>query len=154
MGNAVVFATSSSSVPVMLETTCDEWVKLLTDLAIKVHRARRGISKEYVEGLVSNINDAKDWGDFVFEIPEVLVNNMRHMKVYDLDFGSVLGTVDTFKIHNAGIKGGCWIMPDRKGMPENTLKREFIVAIEPEAMGYLDKDPLLHWLSGGNSSKL
>ncbi|CAG8918454.1 unnamed protein product [Penicillium salamii] len=154
LGNAIVFATASYDVPSMIKTTGSRWISLMADLAIRVQRSRRGVDKSDVDKLVSCINETQDWGELAFQVPEVLVSNMRHMKVYELDFGKTLGLVHGFEMHNTGVRGGCWIMPDLQTDHGNIAHRKLSLGIEPEAMVHFEGDSIIQWLLEKRTSKL
>ncbi|PWY89457.1 O-acetyltransferase [Aspergillus sclerotioniger CBS 115572] len=92
----------------------DELVQI-TNLAANMRQKLLAIDGQYVRGLLAYMQQQRDWGEMKIKGGDVSYSSIRHLKVYDLDFGPSLGKIADFRLYFALLDEFCLILPAAPG---------------------------------------
>ncbi|PLB52337.1 hypothetical protein P170DRAFT_423221 [Aspergillus steynii IBT 23096] len=145
MGNALLFPVITYPVQSMANDKGPQLLDSLSEIARRLHHARQGVNMEYAKSTVVRIQNNSDWGSLWSRASHGVVSSLRFMKVYDWDFGSNLGFINDFEMHDSRLGGRCWIMPAR---PLEAANWELYLTLEVDAWEHLEKNALFRWVSG------
>jgi hypothetical protein len=116
----------------------------LTEVALSLHDSLQSVTTDYVRGVISNVFKKNDWassprpGDFV-------LSSLRSFKLYELDFGPLLGPVKDIDISQNRIPGISWLKPS--GVEGRMAPWEVRIALDAATMERMESDGLMKWLS-------
>ncbi|KAE8349198.1 hypothetical protein BDV28DRAFT_152104 [Aspergillus coremiiformis] len=121
---------------------------LLFNLALNVRRAIQSINNDYACGLISHIIHQNDWGALTNASSDITVSNLRHVPMYELDFGPIIGKPQSFDLPENRVEGVAWILPARPPSPTSDYYEaadapwEFRLTLRQEAIDRLLQDKL------------
>jgi fumigaclavine B O-acetyltransferase len=114
--------------------------RVISQIAHILRSRLNGVDYRYIRQILSHSTDREDETD---HRPDVSVTSVRHMRVYEQDFGPLLGRGENFEmLPYMNPEGVCTIRPKRA--TEDTW--EVSVSLSREDMGLLKKDPWLCWI--------
>ncbi|PYI09599.1 hypothetical protein BO78DRAFT_415528 [Aspergillus sclerotiicarbonarius CBS 121057] len=88
---------------------------ILTNLALRIHKARKSVDREHVQDVINNAVGCQDWDGFAVLPADVAITTLRRVDVYGLNFGSVVGRVSGLEVLENRLDGYCYILPGRWG---------------------------------------
>jgi fumigaclavine B O-acetyltransferase len=156
MGNALVATAAYTQIQPIISSMSDfnysPWgpgrvdhydIHFLANLARYVHDGTRCVTDKYIRGAISGFAARDDWtSDSRFG--DILINVLRNLDVYNLDFGPCLGPVKDYDVPDSRFPGFAWVMPAnnkcRAGIWEVRL------VLEPTVMERVQNDSLMKWL--------
>ncbi|OOF99512.1 hypothetical protein ASPCADRAFT_402257 [Aspergillus carbonarius ITEM 5010] len=92
----------------------DELIQI-TNLAANMRQKLLGVDDQYVRGLLAYMQQQRDWSQMNIKGGDVSYSSIRHLKVYDLDFGPDLGKIANFRLYFALLDKFCLILPAAPG---------------------------------------
>jgi fumigaclavine B O-acetyltransferase len=122
-----------------------------TSYRIRDHLSR--IDDTYVRSLIAFFKSHKDWNTMKFSPADIMITSVRHLKVYELDFGQSLGYIVSFSNQRSLVGNLCLIMPASVPISRaaSTEERndcppwEVRVTLDETTMDNLKRDSLLRW---------
>ncbi|KAJ5907356.1 hypothetical protein N7495_000038 [Penicillium taxi] len=128
-------------------------IHFLAKLSV-IHRQQFvAIDDKVVRNTISQITNTKDWASnrsVVGGLGDLTLSNIRNLGFYNLDFGSVLGTIHDFDSPDPRNKGLTWALPARFG----DAPWEIRLPLDSKIMELMQRDPLMCWLEYKEVAKL
>ena len=121
----------------------------IASLATNISAKVTSINDEFVRSFISYVRGHQDWSFTNTKLPDVIVSSTRHLKVYSLDFGTILGQIDGFELlQPRTLDGVCIIMPDRRRTVHTDAQTppwDVRLTLNTTTVQYLMDDPLFCW---------
>jgi fumigaclavine B O-acetyltransferase len=125
-------------------------IPFLTQLALAIRRGLTLVDEKSVRENISRIVDKPDWQSNDVTMGHIMQSSLRKMKIYKLDFGTVLGKIYDFDNPDPRLNGLAWVLPARfEGAPW-----EVRMALEPEVMELVRRDSLFRWVEYKEVSRI
>jgi fumigaclavine B O-acetyltransferase len=108
--------------------------------------------KAYTGGLISYLREQSDWGASSVRFADITVSSLRYLGINGLDFGPVIGRVNTFDLQSGMYPGICDILPNRVshmddtgGMNMSEAPMDVAITLEGSAWNAFMEDRLMLW---------
>jgi hypothetical protein len=118
-------------------------IERIAYLAVALQNTTASINSQYIRNVISNIVSKDNWAS-IPRPAEISISSIRQMKMYDLDFGPILGPVKDFGMEFNPVPGVCWIMPAR--FNTKLAPWEFMISSEPTFIKKVLQESLMKWL--------
>ncbi|RAK95023.1 O-acetyltransferase [Aspergillus ibericus CBS 121593] len=125
----------------------DELVRI-TNLAANMRQKLLGVDDQYVRSLLAYMQQQRDWSQMNIKGGDVSYSSIRHLKVYDLDFGPSLGKITDFRLYFALLDDFCLLLPAAPGGGDWDMQ----LSINPSHQQALMENGLFRWALSEYSS--
>ncbi|PYI08488.1 hypothetical protein BO78DRAFT_73234 [Aspergillus sclerotiicarbonarius CBS 121057] len=117
----------------------DELVQI-ANLAANMRQRLLGVDDQYVRGLLAYMQQQRDWSHMNIKGGDVSYSSIRHLNVYDLDFGPCLGKIADFRLYFALLDEFCLILPAAPGGDWDMQ-----ISMSPNHQQALTENELFRW---------
>ncbi|PWY71720.1 O-acetyltransferase [Aspergillus heteromorphus CBS 117.55] len=117
----------------------DELVQI-ANMAANMRRKLIGIDDQYVRGVLAHLQEQRDWSKTYIKGGDISYSSIRHLRVFDFDFGPELGKVADFRLFFGLLDKFCLVLP---AGPGNDWDMQ--VSLDPIFQQVLRKNRLFRW---------
>jgi hypothetical protein len=115
-------------------------IEQISSLAISLQNSAASVNSQYVRNVISNIVSSDNWASTP-PPAEMLISSLRPIKLYDIDFGPILGPLKDLCLEFNPFPGLCWIKPARFGT--KLAPWEFVISSEPKFIKKIQQESLM-----------
>ncbi|PYH95242.1 hypothetical protein BO71DRAFT_208317 [Aspergillus ellipticus CBS 707.79] len=112
----------------------------IANMAANMRQKLLGVDDQYIRSLLDHLQQQRDWSQMNIKGGDVSYSSIRHLKVYDFDFGPNLGKIADFRLYFGLLDMFCLVLP---AGPGNDWDMQ--LSLDPDFQQVLMKNRLFRW---------